>query len=47
MIDKKNLTETDIRTKFITPAIVRENGQKKWDVITQVRETSWPPPSRN
>ncbi len=32
---KKSLTETDIRTKFITPAIV---GQAGWDVMTQVRE---------
>lgn len=34
-MDKKQLTETDIRTKFITPAII-EDG--KWDVMTQVRE---------
>ncbi|HKR65951.1 MAG TPA: DEAD/DEAH box helicase family protein [Thermoanaerobaculia bacterium] len=32
-MDKKALTETDIRTKFITPAIVA-----KWDVMTQVLE---------
>jgi type I restriction enzyme R subunit len=36
-MNKKTLTETDIRTKFITPAIVGENGSK-WDVMTQVRE---------
>ena len=29
-MDKKALTETDIRTKFITPAIVA-----KWDLMTQ------------
>jgi type I restriction enzyme R subunit len=32
-MDKKALTETDIRTKFITPAILA-----KWDVMTQVLE---------
>src|SRR3569832_593809 len=36
-MNKKDLTETDIRTKFITPAIVGENGEK-WDVMTQLRE---------
>lgn len=36
-MNKKALTETDIRTKFITPAILGENGSK-WDVMTQVRE---------
>lgn len=36
-MDKKTLTETDIRTKFITPAIVGENGTK-WNVMTQLRE---------
>lgn len=40
-MDKKLLSETDIRTKFITPAIVGENGQKKWDVMTQVREEAF------
>ena len=35
-MNKKLLTETDIRTKFITPAIVGANG--KWDVMTQVQE---------
>lgn len=34
-LDKKSLTEQDIRTKFITPAIVAAN---KWDVMDQVRE---------
>lgn len=37
MIDKKSLTETDIRTKFITPAIVGDAGSK-WNVLTQLRE---------
>ncbi len=36
-LDKKTLTEADIRTKFITPAIVGQNGSK-WDVMTQLRE---------
>jgi hypothetical protein len=31
---KKQLSETDIRTKFITPALV----QAGWDVQTQIRE---------
>lgn len=35
-MNKKDLTETDIRTKFITPAIATPSG--KWDVMTQVRE---------
>ena len=32
--DKKNLSETDIRTKYITPAIERAG----WNILTQVRE---------
>ena len=36
-MDKKSLTETDIRTKFITPAITGPDGMK-WDVMTQIRE---------
>lgn len=36
-MDKKKLTEADIRSKFITPAIVGANGEK-WDVMTQIRE---------
>jgi type I restriction enzyme R subunit len=35
--DKRSLTETDIRTKFITPALVGANGDK-WNVMTQIRE---------
>lgn len=32
-MNKKSLSETDIRTKFITPAIAA-----KWDVMSQIRE---------
>ena len=35
-MNKKELTEADIRTKFITPALVGPDG--KWDVMSQVRE---------
>ncbi len=35
-MDKKALTEADIRTKYITPAIVAPGGA--WDVMTQVLE---------
>ena len=34
-INKKSLTETDIRTKFITPAITGKDGGK-WNVMTQM-----------
>lgn len=38
-MNKSDLTEADIRTKFITPAIVGEGcPATKWDKITQVRE---------
>ena len=36
-MNKKDLTEADIRTKFITPALVGESAGR-WDVMTQVRE---------
>ena len=36
-MNKKALTETDIRTKFITPAILGATGEK-WNVMTRVRE---------
>jgi type I restriction enzyme R subunit len=36
-MNKKELTETDIRTKYITPAIVGEGGSK-WDRMTQFLE---------
>jgi type I restriction enzyme, R subunit len=32
-MNKKELTEADIRTKFITPATV-----SKWDLMSQLRE---------
>ncbi len=34
MINKKTLTEADIRTKFITPNIVKSG----WDLHSQIRE---------
>ena len=34
MFDKKSLSEADIRTKYITPALVKSG----WDPITQMRE---------
>ena len=34
MFDKKSLSETDIRTKYITPAIVNAG----WNPISQMRE---------
>src|SRR5260370_8177551 len=36
-MSKKDLTEADIRTKFITPAILGSSGSK-WNVMTQVLE---------
>jgi type I restriction enzyme R subunit len=36
-MNKKALTETDIRSKFITPALVGANGDK-WNLHTQIRE---------
>ncbi len=36
-MNKKALTEADIRTKFITPALIGTNGDK-WNVLTQIRE---------
>ncbi|MBX7244056.1 MAG: DEAD/DEAH box helicase family protein [Candidatus Sumerlaeaceae bacterium] len=39
-MDKKSLTETDIRTKFITPAITGPDGSK-WDLMTQIREEAF------
>ncbi len=39
-MNKKNLTEADIRTKFITPALVGPAGSK-WNVMTQVREEAY------
>ena len=39
-MDKKKLTETDIRSKFITPALVGIDGNK-WNLMTQIREESY------
>ena len=39
-MNKKALTEADIRTKFITPALVGASGDK-WDVMTQIREEAY------
>ncbi len=36
-MNKKALTEADIRSKFITPARVGQDGGK-WDLMTQLRE---------
>ena len=36
-MDKKALTEADIRTKFITPALLGPAGSK-WNLMTQLRE---------
>jgi type I restriction enzyme, R subunit len=36
-MNKKDLNEADIRTKFITPALVGSDGGK-WNVMTQLRE---------
>ena len=39
-MNKKSLTEADLRTKFITPAIVGAHGEK-WNVMTQIREEAY------
>jgi type I restriction enzyme R subunit len=36
-VNKKDLTEADIRTKFITPAILAAG----WDLMTQLREEAY------
>jgi type I restriction enzyme R subunit len=36
-MNKKSLTEADIRTKFITPAVLGPDNSK-WDLMAQVRE---------
>jgi len=36
-MNKKALTEADIRSKFITPALTGE-GETKWDLMSQIRE---------
>ncbi|MBL9140050.1 MAG: DEAD/DEAH box helicase family protein [Verrucomicrobiales bacterium] len=40
MMNKKSLTEADIRSKFITPALVGPNGDK-WNLMTQIREEAF------
>ena len=40
-MNKKSLTETDIRTKFITPALVGSTENPKWDLMTQIREEAY------
>ena len=39
-MNKKDLTEADIRTKFITPALVGAEGSK-WNLMTQIREEAY------
>lgn len=39
-MNKKALSETDIRSKFITPALTGENGGK-WDLMTQIHEETY------
>ncbi|MEO8270836.1 MAG: DEAD/DEAH box helicase family protein, partial [Aureliella sp.] len=39
-MDKKQLTEADIRSKFITPAITGVDGAG-WDMMTQIREEAY------
>jgi len=39
-MNKKGLTETDIRSKFITPALCGSGGAG-WDLMTQVREEAY------
>jgi type I restriction enzyme, R subunit len=36
-VNKKDLTEADIRTKFITPAVIASG----WDLMTQLREEAY------
>jgi hypothetical protein len=36
-MNKNDLTEADIRSKFITPALVGVSGAK-WNLMTQIRE---------
>jgi type I restriction enzyme, R subunit len=40
MMDKKKLTEADIRSKFILPAITGKDGGK-WNLMSQVREEAY------
>lgn len=36
-MNRKSLSEADIRSKFVTPAIIGPGGSK-WDLLTQIRE---------
>jgi type I restriction enzyme R subunit len=40
LVNKKALSETDIRSKFITPAICGSSGAG-WDLMSQVREEAY------
>ena len=40
LVNKKELTEADIRSKFITPALVGPNGER-WNLMTQIREETF------
>jgi len=40
IMDKKSLTETDIRSKFITPALCGPEGAG-WDLMAQIREEAY------
>ena len=44
-MNKKALTEADIRSKSITPALVGPNGGK-WNLMTQIREEAFFTPGR-
>ena len=39
-MDKMKLTEADIRSKFVLPAIVGMNSEK-WDLMSQIREEAY------
>jgi len=39
-MNKKSLSETDIRSKFITPALCADGGAG-WDLMTQIREEAY------
>lgn len=39
-MNKKSLSETDIRSKFITPALCRPGGAG-WDLMTQLKEEAY------
>lgn len=41
-MNKKALSETDIRTKFITPALDKARGGS-WDLMTQLLEEHYSP----